>query len=97
MTGVATVAMLRHLWYLSEENVGFSYFDDLFDTDVKELMVQAMKEQPGSADRPSAYSKIPLPTATTTSTADLVTKKTAILHHPGLPTSFLKERPRTWP
>lgn len=71
---VATAAMLRHLLYLSKENVGFSFFDVLVDPGVKELMVQAMKEQPGSAeDRPLAHPKIHPPMAATISIADLFT------------------------
>ena len=47
---VATAALGRHLWYLSELLVGFAFFDDEVPVEEKRLMVLALKENEGSEE-----------------------------------------------
>lgn len=47
----ASTAFCRHLWYLSEVLVGFSFFDDEVPTDEKRLMVTVLTES-NVADKP---------------------------------------------
>jgi hypothetical protein len=44
---VATKALLRHTWYLSEELIAFSFFDERIDATTKARMVEAMKTKQG--------------------------------------------------
>jgi len=43
---------LGHLWYLSEELVGWPFFNSDISPDVKRAMVTAINEQPGMDDPP---------------------------------------------
>lgn len=44
---VATKALLRHTWYLSEELIAFGFFDDRIDIKTKARMVEAMRTKQG--------------------------------------------------
>ena len=45
---VAIKALSRHMWYLSEELIAFSFFDDRVDAATKYEMVNAMKTKTGN-------------------------------------------------
>jgi len=51
ISSAAVQAFLRHLWYLSEELVALSFFDDSVDSDTKRKMIGALKKQ-GSDEPP---------------------------------------------
>jgi len=81
IANVATHAFSRHLWYLSELLVGFSFFDDNVSVDEKKLMVLALKHNKGS-NNPSkrvemVYKR--LPALVTKSLHEFVTSSTTRL------------------
>src|SRR6218665_1912574 len=52
----ATTAFGRHLWYLSELLIGFSFFDDDVSIEEKRLMVMALIDTGGSDEPPKRIS-----------------------------------------
>src|SRR6218665_3556136 len=52
VANVAIKAMCRHTWYLSEELIAFSFFDDRICAATKAEMVQAMKTNVGVENHP---------------------------------------------
>ncbi|KAG0727841.1 hypothetical protein GWK47_003924 [Chionoecetes opilio] len=47
---VSSAKLQKHLWYLSEELVGFAFFDEEVPPETKRAMVQAMREEENSND-----------------------------------------------
>lgn len=48
----ASKKLASHVWYLSEELIGFSHFDSPVPLDVKKRMVQNMREEEGLENPP---------------------------------------------
>jgi len=46
----------RHLWYLSELLVGFSFFDNDVSVEEKKLMEAALRDKEGSEEPPKRIS-----------------------------------------
>ena len=87
--------MSRHLWYLSEVNVGLALFDDNLDSSEKIAMVINMKDVEGSED-PSRRVWLPNPEGKKLS--DLCSSQTKNLFTLlELPEDFLEEKdPSNW-
>jgi hypothetical protein len=91
----AITAFNRHLWYLSEVLVGFSFFDNEVTVEEKRLMVKALNESEGSEVPPNRI--IPLPEPALTGLHDLVTKSTVrFFKILGLSEDFLQCDPSQW-
>ena len=54
--------MADHMWYLSEERIGLSLFDDNVSHVIKDCMVKAMSEIDGN-EKPPKRITVPLDTS----------------------------------
>jgi len=85
----------RHFWYLSEELVGFSFFDDSISEEQKRKMVQALND-PG-AEEPVKRVTLSDQDIRQKEIADFVTRNTKkFFDMLNLPNDFLEEDPDTW-
>ena len=64
----------RHFWYLSEETIGFSFFNDSMSLEGKRKMVQALVK-PGS-ELPSKQVNLPDQEMKTKKISDFITENT---------------------
>lgn len=98
-TGISRVTsqkMSSHLWYLSEELIGLSLFDDDVPSDVKDQMVKAMGSVDGEEDPPKR-AKVDLDTVAESSVVSFVTKTTrTLLTKLQLPDDFLQMPAGQW-
>lgn len=87
--------MASHLWYLSEELVGLSLFDDAVTHNIKNLMVKAMGEVEGDEDPPK---RATVDVASVNKTvADFTTMKTkTLIAKLGLSGEFLHSPASQW-
>ncbi len=91
----ATKAFGRHLWYLSELLIGFSFFDDEVTPEEKRLMVTALKETDGSEKPPKRIQLFSDPQKK--SLHEFVTKSThGFFSLLDLSTDFLDTDPIEW-
>jgi hypothetical protein len=91
----AITAFGRHLWYLSELLVGFSFFDDDVSADEKRLMVVAIKETEGSDEPPKRVA--PFLDASMKQLHHFVTRSTGrFFEILGLSDEFLDLDPAEW-
>lgn len=67
--------LAAHLWYLNEENVGFSFFDENLDISIKQKMAKCLKDKQGEEviQKRRSISASDLPKMTV---ADFVTQNT---------------------
>ena len=72
---VTTEKMARHSWYLSEELVGLSLFDDDVMPSIKKKMAQAIL-QPMEKETPKKKASVPLDTITRKTLADFASSNT---------------------
>lgn len=88
---------LKHLWYLSEELVGFSFFDENVSSVTKRKMVEGLNKRTGSLK--NIKNRTLSKTDFTSLTLDkLVTKNTNVFfEYLKIPISFLREDPENWP
>jgi len=85
----------RHLWYLSELLVGFSFFDNDVSVEEKKLMVAALRDKEGSEEPPKRISLFSHPS--TKGLNNFVTKSTIRLFRIlELPDAFLEIDPAEW-
>ena len=75
---VTTEKIARHLWYLSEELVGLSLFDDDAMSSIKEKMAQAIL-QPMEQETPVKKASVSLNTVTSKTWADFASSNTCLL------------------
>jgi hypothetical protein len=91
----AITAFGRHLWYLSEILVGFSFFDDRVAVEEKRLMMVALRENDGSDDPPKRIS--PFTEPLTKGIHDFVTKSTLkFFKLLDLQEEFMEHDPSEW-
>jgi len=85
-----------HLWYLSEELVGLSFFDNNVVPEIKDRMVSAMEDIDGDEDPPKRID-VTLNMLGDKSVADFTTKNTRSLFHKlSLPQGFLQIPASEW-
>jgi hypothetical protein len=89
-------AMSRHTWYLNEELVAFSFFDERIDAVMKCKMIQALKTRDGTGNRRTRAhvdeSRMVFPEI-----ADFVNKNTKhFFEILGTSTCWLEKEPLTW-
>jgi hypothetical protein len=84
-----------HLWYLSQELVGLSLFDDRVFSSTKKLMVAAMQKK--GADKPPKRAEVDLKNFQTFTLDQFVTSNSMNLFHClNLPSDFLTTDPDIW-
>ena len=95
----ATVALkkfLGHLWYLSEELVALSFFDDQVTLETKRRMLWALHHVPG-ADHHMSRAAVDVSNIAEKSLEDFVTTNTRnVFHITGFLMNFLETDPETW-
>jgi hypothetical protein len=90
-----TKKLSTHLWYLSEELVALSLFDDRVFSSTKRLMVAAMQKK--GTDKPSKRREIDLQNIYSCTLDQFATSNSMNLFHClKLPTEFLSTDPDTW-
>lgn len=91
-SNAASTKFLRHLWYLSEDLVALSFFDERISSAIKIKMVQAMTSQQSMTEntRKLCLKQDDLKSFISKDISDFVTQKSMILFEKfGLSTSFL--------
>lgn len=102
ISSVSVQKMCGHLWYLSEEAVGLSFFDANISNDVKERMVQSFRGT-NTVDNDHCHNRNVIqpkyvPTFTTKAIDYFVTKKTAsFFKRFNISTEFMDYEPSIWP
>lgn len=96
---IATTAInvfLRHLWYLSEQNIGFAFFDSRIEDDEKIEMVAALNKDPNPRNR---YRNQTIKVDDDVNIASLVSKETMLFFEilsDNRPLNFLAKHPKEW-
>ena len=91
----ATTSFGRHLWYLLELLVDFSFFDDRVPVEEKRLNVLALRENDGSEDPPKRIS--PFPDPMTKEIHEFITKSALkFFKLLDLQEEFLEHEPSEW-
>jgi len=88
-----------HLWYLSDEAIGFSFFDNNVSADFKKRMVKALASNDGSEEIMKKLSIKPheMSSLVTKDLSDFVTSNTKIFFERfGIDTQFLHDEPEEW-
>jgi len=88
-----------HLWYLSDEAIGFSFFDKNVSADLKKKMVKALTSNDGSDEIVKKISVKPheVSSLVTKDLSHFVTKNTKIFFERfGIDTHFLNYEPDEW-
>lgn len=89
----ASKAIKRHLWYLSEELVGFSLFSDDIASETKEKIVEAFSNTPA----PTRTVRVDATTLTDLHLESFVTSRSLVsLHLFGIDEDFLQVNPSQW-
>lgn len=89
----------NHLWYLSEEAVGFAFFDQNVSIEEKKKMVKALLSNDGSDDTPKKLTIKPLEVLSLVkkNLSNFVTKNTNLFFERfEIDKSFLLEEPEKW-
>lgn len=99
VSDIASKAFRNHLWYLSEENVAFSFFDKNVEISEKVKMVQNLTRKPKKTDakRYKLAPKVSLESMKDLTLADFVTERTRnFFSKTAIPTDFLDVHPALW-
>lgn len=93
---VACEKFSSHLWYLSAELVGLSFFDDRIPADQKSRMVKALRERDMGEDLPKRAT-LPASLCAQMELEDFVSKTTrGFFESMGIETAFMNKDPEDW-
>ena len=88
--------MKNHLWYLSEEVIALSFFDDQVNVETKKKMIEALDKT--AEPEPPKKAHIDLNSIQTLNLEDFVTSNTkSFFAISGLPSTFLNIPVEDWP
>lgn len=96
MATTAINVFLRHLWYLSEQNIGFAFFDSRINDDKKLEMVAALNKEPNPKNK---YRNQTINDDDEVNIASLVSKETMRFFEilsDNRPLNFLAKHPKEW-
>jgi len=97
ISSVACKKLEGHLWYLSEELVGLSFFDDALSVETKREMVLAINEHEGTEDPPKRLMKMNVTGLVNMTVANFVTKNTSnFFRKLGIQYGFIDVDPELW-
>jgi hypothetical protein len=96
LSSIASKALCRHLWYLSEELVGLAFTDDAVTPDMKKEMVKALQNPTldNQSKRCRLSDEVPIKDLTL---ANFVTEKSKLIFQTlGIESSFFEVDPIEW-
>lgn len=96
MATTAINVFLRHLWYLSEQNIGFAFFDSRINDDKELEMVDALNKEPNPRNK---YRNRTINDDDEVNIASLVSKETMRFFEilsDNRPLDFLAKHPKEW-
>ena len=93
----ATRALCRHLWYLSEELISLSFFDEAIPLEMKRQMVNALRKEGSQTPQKRREKEFTLTDLHNKTLADFVTSSSRnFFTQFSLPSSFLDVDPAEW-